>query len=472
MGIETTVDVRARLIAGNRQEYGEGYEALRFPSPDEAQRATERRDGVLSDLKGRVESGFGGTKLDCADLSPGCRICGEGGWSCLFISGRCNCSCFYCPTSQDVTGVPTTNAVEFRTPADYVGYLERFAFAGASISGGEPLLTPARTLAFVTAIKKRFGDGLHLWLYTNGTLVDGEILARLRDAGLDEIRFDIGATDYHLHKLRLAVGVIPTVTVEIPAVPEDVPLLKERMVEMGEAGVDYLNLHQLRLTPHNYPHLAARNYTFLHGEKVTVLDSELAALELLNFSIDRKLGLPVNYCSFVYKNRYQGRASRLRNAPFLLKGHEALTGNGYIRTLTLLSAPEAVARQGDLFRAQGADPALWNSGTTKERLLFSPLLWPLVEFGTCRLLIGYAAARQLSAMTYRNPYVSVRVGETKQVVIERSRVGQEFELSDGEITAFAGAFLGGGTAQGQEFEGILSELAGYERTPEGLQDYY
>jgi hypothetical protein len=368
--------------------------------------------------------------------------------------------------------VPTTNAVEFRTPADYVGYLERFAFAGASISGGEPLLTPARTLAFVTAIKKRFGDGLHLWLYTNGTLVDGEILARLRDAGLDEIRFDIGATDYHLHKLRLAVGVIPTVTVEIPAVPEDVPLLKERMVEMGEAGVDYLNLHQLRLTPHNYPHLAARNYTFLHGEKVTVLDSELAALELLNFSIDRKLGLPVNYCSFVYKNRYQGRASRLRNAPFLLKGHEALTGNGYIRTLTLLSAPEAVARQGDLFRAQGADPALWNSGTTKERLLFSPLLWPLVEFGTCRLLIGYAAARQLSAMTYRNPYVSVRVGETKQVVIERSRVGQEFELSDGEITAFAGAFLGGGTAQGQEFEGILSELAGYERTPEGLQDYY
>jgi hypothetical protein len=75
-------------------------------------------------------------------------------------------------------------------------------------------------------------------------------------------------------------------------------------------------------------------------------------------------------------------------------------------------------------------------------------------------------------MTYRNPYVSVRVGETKQVVIERSRVGREFELSDGEITAFAGAFLGEGTAQGQEFEGILSELAGYERTPEGLQDYY
>jgi pyruvate formate-lyase activating enzyme-like uncharacterized protein len=472
MGIETTADVRARLIAGNRQEYGEGYEALKFPSPDEAQRATERRAGLLTDLEGKVTSGFGGTKLDCADLSPGCRICGEGRWSCLFISGRCNCRCFYCPTSQEETGVPTTNALEFRTPADYVGYLERFGFTGASISGGEPLLTPARTLSFVTAIKKRFGDALHLWLYTNGTLVDGEILTRLRDAGLDEIRFDIGATDYHLNKMRLAVGVIPTVTVEIPAIPEDVRLLKERMVEMGEAGVDYLNLHQLRLTPHNYPHLSGRNYTFLHGEKITVLDSELAALELLKFSIDRRLGLPVNYCSFVYKNRYQSRAARLSNAPFLLKKHEALTETGYIRTLTLLGTPEAATRQGEIFRAQGADPLLWTSGTTRERLVFSPRLWPLVEFDGFRLLVGYAATRQLAALSYRNLFVAVRISKTREVFVERARVGREFELTDGEIAAFAGAFLGEARVQGGVFEGTLSELAGYERTPEGLQDYY
>ena len=43
--------------------------------------------------------------------------------------------------------------------------------------------------------------------------------------------------------------------------------------------------------------------------------AELAALELLHFSLDRGLALPVNYCSFVYKNRYQNRAGRLRNAP-------------------------------------------------------------------------------------------------------------------------------------------------------------
>lgn len=46
----------------------------------------------------------------------------------------------------------------------------------------------------------------------------------------DKIHFDFGATDYHLDKLRLATGVIPTDTVEIPAIPEDFQLLKRKMV--------------------------------------------------------------------------------------------------------------------------------------------------------------------------------------------------------------------------------------------------
>ena len=102
---------------------------------------------------------------------------------------------------------------------------------------------------------------MHVWLYTNGTRVDRDILLRLRDAGLDEIRFDIGATGYRLDKLRLAVGHIPTVTVEIPAIAEEKALMQAKMVEMAEAGVNYLNLHQLRLTPYNFERLAPRGYT-------------------------------------------------------------------------------------------------------------------------------------------------------------------------------------------------------------------
>jgi pyruvate formate-lyase activating enzyme-like uncharacterized protein len=468
----TSADKREQLIARNRQEYGEGYDELRFLTAAELEQASARRRELLDALSGRVESGFGGTKLDCTSLSPGCRICGEGAWSCLFINGRCNVRCFYCPTSQDEIGLPTTNSVEFRTPADYVAYLERFGFTGAGISGGEPLLTFQRTLAFVTAIKKRFGAAMHLWLYTNGTLVDRENLARLRDAGLDEIRFDIGATAYRLDPLRLAVGTIPTVTVEIPAIAEDRELLKQKMVEMREAGVDFLNLHQLRLTPYNFAQLVSRGYRYLHGEKVTVLDSELTALELLHFAIDRQVGLPVNYCSFVFKNRYQGLAARNRNAAFLLKPHETLTDNGYIRTLTLLGPAEAILRQAALFREQGAGDELWATGSSRERLAFSPRLWPLVDWSHFRLLVGYAGGKQLSRVSYQNPFVTVKVSAHQQIILERSRAARDFELSAGEAALLAGLFFGMGPLPADQAYGPLAELAGFEQVAAGLQDYF
>ncbi|HKK01360.1 MAG TPA: radical SAM protein, partial [Desulfuromonadales bacterium] len=386
----------------------------------------------------------------------------------LFISGRCNCDCFYCPTAQNELGQPTTNTVVFRHPADYVAYLERFGFRGASISGGEPLLTPQRTLAFVAAVKRRFGAAMHLWLYTNGTLADVEILTRLRDAGLDEIRFDIGATGYRLEALQGAVGVIPTVTVEIPAIPEDVPLLKERMLQMREAGVDYLNLHQLRLTPYNFDHLVSRGYTFVHGEKVTVMDSELAALELVRHSVDKRLGLPVNYCSFVYKNRYQSWAARRRNASLVQKGYETMTGSGYLRTLTLLGSAQAAGRQAEAFAASGVDGALWAFGSSREKLTFSPALWPLIDFISFRLLVQYAAARQLAAVSYRNPFVNIRLATGKQVTIERSRVGCDFELVGDRIDGFA-RFVSGSAGPADE---SFAEMIPFERIAEGLQDYF
>ncbi len=465
--------LQQRNIDANCQEYGDRYAQLRFLDSKGVARADARRTELLSSLQGRALAGCGGTKLDMRKLSPGCQICAQGGWSCLFISGSCNCRCFYCPTSQDEIGLPTTNTVDFRTPADYVAYLERFGFTGASISGGEPLLTPGRSLAFVAAIKRHFGERMHVWLYTNGTLVHPDILGRLRDAGLDEIRFDIGATDYHLDKLRLAVGVIPTVTVEIPAIPEELEPMKAKMVEMRDAGVNHLNLHQLRLTPYNFEHLAARGYTFIHGDKVTVLESELTALELLQYSHDQRLGLPVNYCSFVYKNRYQAQASRRRNAVFVGKTFETITAAGYLRTLTLLGSVADIGCLIEAFRSAGLSGELWQLSNSKERLNVHPCLWPLIDFSTFSLQVGYSASRQMSSVSYRNPFVAVKIGSSKQVIVERARVGRDYLLTGDELTEFTRYFMTEEGACESPCDGSqAAEMVGYERMIEGLQTYY
>ena len=336
--------LQQRLIDANSHEYGSRYNLLSFASPEHLIAATAEREALLQWLKHRASLGYADTKIDCNRLSPGCQRCGDGSWSCLFINGRCNGRCFYCPTPQDDDGPPVTNGLAFATPEEYAAYVAMLGFKGVSISGGEPLLTPDLTLAYLKAVRDRCGDDVHLWLYTNGTMLTTDLCNRLQEAGLNEIRFDLGAVSYNLKKLRLAVGRIPTIVVEIPAVPEDEELLKLKMLEMVESGVNHLNLHQMRLTPHNFGPLTARDYTFLHGEKVTVLESELTALRIVRYGLENEIPLPVNYCSFAFKRRFQHAAARRRAALTICRTGEEVTQSGYLRTLTAtgVSYSEAV----------------------------------------------------------------------------------------------------------------------------------
>jgi pyruvate formate-lyase activating enzyme-like uncharacterized protein len=326
------------------------------------------------------------------------------------VNGSCNGRCFYCPTSQDDSGPPVTNGLAFASPEEYAAYVAAMRFNGVSISGGEPLMTPDLTLSYLDAVRKRCGDDVHLWMYTNGTLLTADICKRLRDVGLNEIRFDIGAVRYNLKKLRLAAGCIPTVTVEIPAVPEDEELLKLKMVEMAEAGVHHLNLHQMRLTPYNFAPLTERGYTFLHGEKVTVLESELCALRMVRFGLEQGIPLPVNYCSFPYKRRFQHAAARRRAALAVCVSGETVTEPGYLRVIS----------------ASG---------------------------------VRYSEAVLLQNPSYRFPFEKVKLDTGRALYLERRAMAPEFKLSDAELKALV-----------SDYPPKLVER--FERIENGLADYF
>ncbi len=460
---------QTRLVELNRIEYGENYSRLRFITSAEAKKATIGRDKLLKRLQSHASVTFKGSKIFTGLLSPGCHLCGEGRWSCLFINGRCNCRCFYCPTSQEEIGLPTTNTITFRTPAVYADYLERFAFGGAGLSGGEPLLTPGRALGFLTAMRQKLGRKVHLWLYTNGTLLDAGMVERLREAGLDEIRFDIGAVGYDLRQLALAVGRIPTVTVEIPAVPEEAGRLRQKIREMAELGVKHLNLHQLRLTPYSLPSFCERPYTYLHGEKVTVLESELLALELMAEAAEAGCTLPINYCSFVFKNRWQKVANRRRNGEFLRKSWEDLTESGLLRTLLLEGSAEAVGQQAERLRTAGAAPEQWSLEGGGARLAFSAETQLFLDFAGCRLIVSYSEAGQRAALSYRNPFREVKLAGGEKFVVERWKVAEEVLVGE-EIIAFA-RFLSGAPA-GAPLTERFNNLEAMEQVPSGLQDYF
>jgi uncharacterized protein len=363
------------IIADNQHQYAEIYPHLKWISPTQAQAAEKERQVLLAFLvHAGVTMDYGDSKLDCRNLSSGCRSCGDGTWSCLFINGICNCRCFYCPATQDEKGVPTTSSLAFPKVSDYLQYLEYFKFRGVGLSGGEPLLTVDTTLHFLTEIKKNFANQIYVWLYTNGTKVTESILHQLKEAGLDEIRFDISADAYNLEKLKLAAKYIPTITVEIPAIPEDYTLLTSKLGPLKEAGVHHLNLHQMRVTGQNYAEFVKRNYTFLHGLKLSILESELTALRVLKYNVENATGLPINYCSSIYRNRFQAYAARKRFAEQIRKPYEEITATGLIRTLWLTGDEEPLNLLVEKIMGRGSDSSLWMRDKTAKSLFFHPSL--------------------------------------------------------------------------------------------------
>lgn len=462
--------LQEQIIEKNLREYGERYARLKWVEERQARSAENARESLLNSIKDRILSGSNSSKYFTRDLSPGCRICGEGNWSCLFVNGKCNCRCFFCPSLQDETHTPMSNTVAFPRSDEYLDYIERFGIEGVGISGGEPLLTPETTLKFIREVRGHF-PGNYLWMYTNGTLVNDRILGQLKDAGLDEIRFDIAATNYDLTGAKTAARHIPCVTVEIPAIPEDLDLVKQKILDMDSAGVRYLNLHQLRLTPFNFENLVNRNYTFLHGQKVTVLESEFAALELLKFAAQKDLALGVNYCSFVYKDRFQKSAARRRNAVLIKKAHEDITENGSLRSLHLAADPSEISKITLNLKRQGIDSDLWSE--TNHGLFFGRDLWPLMSKSKGQIMVSYFEVKLLDRLSYHHPFIKFRLNSGRDLYLEWIKTSDDLGIKAHLIPDFENSILRGqkhrtSPADGHAWRTILE----HEVIPEGLQEYF
>ena len=298
----------------------------------------ETRKGHIARAGAALNWDFQRTKPWVNSLSPGCKLCGEGQWSCLFITGMCNAHCFYSPASQGMDETPQTQRLLFDDPEAYARYINWFNFKGVSFSGGEPLMVFDRAIRAIETVRRLCPPDVYVWMYTNGILGSDEKFNKLASAGINEIRFDLGATNYDLGVLQGAAAHIPNVTVEIPAVPEAVERLKGLLPRLYELGVTRLNLHQLRLTAHNAGKMLPHGYTYLHGEEPTVLESELAAFELIAFVVEQGLAIGVNYCNFQFKNRFQKAGFRRKMATRLTEANEEITQNGFLRRIVAETA--------------------------------------------------------------------------------------------------------------------------------------
>lgn len=403
-------------IQAIKQGVGWIYSQLNWLTDEEAVQAMEDRDELLRPLLSKVNTSYQQNKLHQGALSPGCATCGDGTWSCLFMNGLCTAHCFFCPQDRGMKEErppKTTGEIVFHNPKDYADYVQKAGFRGVGFSGGESLLVYEKLLSFIGELRKRLGKEIYLWAYTNGDLVDRDKLEGLKQAGLDEIRFNIAARSYALRSVELALNFIETVSVEIPAIPEDFEVVKDALSAMDSLGVRHLNLHQLLANPYNYSDLTHRNYTLLHhpineahisgADWVPILESEMTALRLLLYAAENGIALPINYCSQAYKRRLQGRGHRMRAAPLIRKSFEDITDSGYIRRLTIQGTQARLEHLAGLLAATGCPDSRWSLSEDRSGLAIHPSLLQHIEGKDYSFTLSYFASNLRDTNSQMSP---------------------------------------------------------------------
>jgi pyruvate formate-lyase activating enzyme-like uncharacterized protein len=285
-----------QLVESVKTDTGWVYHEMPWISAEEAPRLEQVRRGLLERLGEALSYSFSGTKPHIGALSPGCRLCGTPDSVFHFINRPCTRKCRFCPQdrSTDREMPPWTDGMWFENDGDFVLFLEAFGIRGVGFSGGEPLLALDKLVSRIRAVRRSRCRDAHLWLYTNGDLLDRDSLEKLGSAGLDEIRINISARSYDLSPVRLARVRIPVVTVEIPALPGDADQVKKAMVDLDALGADHLNLIQLEISRDNYRSLDLGAFHVSHRtELLPVFESELCSLEMMLFRQERGLRLPV-----------------------------------------------------------------------------------------------------------------------------------------------------------------------------------
>jgi pyruvate formate-lyase activating enzyme-like uncharacterized protein len=480
------------IVSQARRMFKEDYDRLVWFDEAEAAAATEKRNQLLEALSPHLTTDDGddanGMKPHIGPLSPGCRICEHGGWGCSWINARCTRNCFYCSSTHNPTKCrdrnPRCKMGEFLNPQDHVEYIKTLGIRGVGLSGGEPLLRFDVLVDHIKAIRRGVGESIYLWLYTNGDLVNPFILKKLKAVGLNEIRFDIAAQDYDLTAVAMAREFIPTVTVEIPCVPDYLETLKLTLKELEEIGLDHLNLHQLRSSQYNYREFQKRNYHFIRNIwHAPIYESEICVLELMQYAVEEGITVPINYCSKIYKDTFQTRNNRVSRARLFLKEHEDLTATGLIRHLTLRGTSKAIRKLAERAERQGISPGKYAVSEDGKVVTIHPDLMAHADLASFMLNIEYIDASRGSKKNLQQLF------SKDNLQLRYSRIFSAYNLSEAAAHAWQRLYLFSEDAEtvlaeyrkacrekdgnGVQFdveEEKLRNMSIYEQMPVGLPD--
>lgn len=189
----------------------------------------------------------------------GCRSCLLGsGLTAIRKTNKCNLQCKFCydyddwnncePVGEGLWVIGGTKFYE----RDLDLLLEIYPKpTGVAYVYLEPFMEIEK---YYNIIRKFHDAGIYQHLYTNGTLANEANLKALGAAGLNELRFNLGASncaDAVIANIALAKHYIPRVGIETPMTPEFFAAFTQKKEQILATQVDFMNCAELHLNPNN-----------------------------------------------------------------------------------------------------------------------------------------------------------------------------------------------------------------------------
>jgi pyruvate formate-lyase activating enzyme-like uncharacterized protein len=191
------------------------------------------------------------------DLSAGCTFCLKNRITHIRHSSDCQCHCDFCYFNGAESGIipkygyrlgAFRNAF-YLTEQELMLVLEKQIYHTVDAIGWlhkEPLIHLDKMLRVMKQIPKA------QYLYTNGILADKDTAKKLADAGLNEIRFNLQATDFSelvLENMKNCIGLFDSVVIETPIYSKSYANFVKHKDFIRDSGIHQINTPELQVAP-------------------------------------------------------------------------------------------------------------------------------------------------------------------------------------------------------------------------------
>lgn len=239
----------------------------------------------------------------------GCRSCLLGtGLSAVRKTNKCNLNCRFCydygemdcqpPIGEGLWEIGGTKFYE--QDIDLLLSIQKKP-TGISYVYLEPFMEIEK---YYGIIRKFHEAGVHQHMYTNGTLATEENLRALGEAGLDELRFNLGASgcaDRVIENIGLAKRFIPAVGIETPMTPECYQAMLDKKEKLLATGLDFINCAELHLNANNLGNYWGENLYFCRRGYLSPIWSRELTLKLMKHADEEQWPVTVHDCSNMTK---------------------------------------------------------------------------------------------------------------------------------------------------------------------------